>query len=166
MRIKDDPHLQQKPKPLTLQGTDKVQKAIDVMCDNKIGSIIITDKNDKVTGILTERDMLNRVLKPKVDVKKTAISKVMTRDVRVANENDDLANWMQAMSEERFRRLPIVDEDGRLVNVMSQGDFVAHTFPDVYEKIRQDLKSHIGRHLQLALIVLGVLVLGMIALNY
>ncbi len=47
----------------------------------------------------------------------------MTTNVRAARESDELVDWLQIMTTERFRHLPIVDEQGKLVNMMSQGGF-------------------------------------------
>ena len=42
-----------------------------------------------------------------------------------------MRDWLRIMSNERFRRLPVLDADGRLVHVMTQGDFVSYTWPDL-----------------------------------
>jgi len=55
----------------------------------------------------------------------------------MAHKDDDVLGWLQVMSNERFRRLPIVDEDKRLVAVMSQGDFVAYTWPQLLGQLGQ-----------------------------
>ena len=61
----------------------------------------------------------------------------MTKDVRMADKDDNVLDWLQVMSNERFRRLPIVDQDKRLVAVMSQGDFVAYTWPQLLSQLGQ-----------------------------
>ena len=165
MRIKDKPDFLTKPKPITFSPEDSVRSALDVMCEKNIGSIVVIDQDRKVVGIVTERDMMRRVLGKDRNPSNTKLSEIMTTDIKSAHESDHLVDWMHAMSDERFRHLPIVDDDERLVTMMSQGDFVAHTFPDLYEAIRQDIKGRLGRVFQAVLIVFAVLTLGFVAFS-
>lgn len=163
MRIKDKPDFKTKPKPVTFSPDHSVRDALDLMCEKNIGSIIVTNPDDTIAGIVTERDLMLRVLGPGKDPKKTKLSKIMTTGIRAAKENDELADWMKVMSDERFRHLPIVDEQGKLVNMMSQGDFVAYTWPDLYDKLKQDMKGPLGRALQFFLIAFALITLALIA---
>ncbi len=165
MKIKDKPDFKTKPKPVTFLPDDSVRSALDVMCEKNIGSIIVVHPDQTIAGIVTERDMMIRVLGKKLNPDKAKLSEIMSTDIRSANEDDNLVDWMHTMSSERFRHLPVVDAEGKLVNMMSQGDFVAHTFPDLYEALRQDLKGRLGRGFQITLILFAVLTLGLIAFN-
>jgi len=163
MKIKDQPNFKKKPKPITFLQSDMVQQALDIMCEKNIGSILITDNNNKVIGIVTERDMMIRVLKTKIDPETTPLSDIMSIKVRIACETDNLIDWIQTMSDQRFRHLPVINEQGELITIMSQGDFLAYTWPELYEKIKRDLKGRLGRSFQYMLIILGVVVLELIA---
>lgn len=163
MKIKDRLDFASKPKPVTFRPDDTVRAALNVMCEKNIGSIIVVNDDNKVAGIVTERDMMIRVLGQDKNPDKTKISDIMSEAVRKASLDDDLVDWLKVMSNERFRHLPIVDSEGRLVNMMSQGDFVAFTYPDLYEKVRQDLAGRLGKTLQIFLIVAAVVTLGFIA---
>ena len=165
MKIKDRLESTEKPKPITFRPSDTVKAALDTMVEKNIGSVIITDDDDIVQGIVTERDMMKRVLAANKDVTKTLLSDVMSKDIKTANEEDDLLDWFQVMSNERFRHLPIVDKDGKLVNMISQGDFVAHTYPDLYEKISADMKGRLARVLQALLIFGAIVTLTLIAVK-
>lgn len=163
MKIKDRLDFSAKPTPITLRPKDSVRKALDIMCEKNIGSVIITSKDMSVKGIVTERDMMVRVLKKGLNPDKTKISAIMSTKIRLAKENDDLVDWLKIMSHERFRRLPIVDKDGKLINMLSQGDFVAFTHPDLDEKIRADLNGRLGKGLQILLILSAIITLSFIA---
>lgn len=163
MKIKDKLDFKTKPKPVTFAPDDSVRMALNVMCEKNIGSIIVVHPDHKIAGIVTERDMMIRMLGQNRNPDTTKLSDVMSTRVRAANEDDSLVDWMHTMSNERFRHLPVVDCEGRLINMMSQGDFVAHTFPDLYDAIRQNLKGRLGQSFQIALIVFAVLTLGLIA---
>ena len=165
MKINDKPDFKTKPKPITFLPDDSVRSALDVMCEKNIGSIIVVHPDKKVTGIVTERDMMIRVLGKNLNPDTVKLSDIMSTDIRSANEDDSLVDWMHTMSSERFRHLPVVDAEEKLVNMMSQGDFVAHTFPDLYEALRQDLKGRLGRGFQFALVIFSILTLGLIAFN-
>ena len=160
MLIKDKLSYRKKTLPVTLQKTDTVQKALDLMCEKNIGSIVIIDKDKKVLGIITERDMMRRVLYKNKEPKKTTVSEVMTTNLHSASEDDQLVDWLRMMSNERFRHLPVVDKEGKLVNVLSQGDFVAYTWPDLIEKAKDDLKKKIQRPYQMMLLILSILLIG------
>lgn len=163
MKIKDNPDFQTKSKPVTFSSGDTVRKALDVMCEKNIGSIVVTNKDGTIAGIVTERDMMIRVLGKNKDPDKTKLSSIMSKNVKTANENDELVDWMQVMSKERFRHLPIVDENNKLVSMMSQGDFVAYTWPDLYEKLMRNIKGRLGWALQISLILFAIVTLGLIA---
>ena len=89
----------------------------------------------------------------------------MTSDVRTASENDEVIDWLRQMSNERFRHLPIVDDQGHLLNIMSQGDFVSFTWPDLLgllkEKTRDSLKE--GKS-QVPLLVAGMMAYAVLVL--
>ena len=95
----------------------------------------------------------------------TQLSAIMTSEVRTATANDEVIDWLRQMSNERFRHLPIVDEQGRLVNIMSQGDFVSFTWPDLLgllkEKTRDSLKE--GKS-QPALLAAGIMAYSILCL--
>ncbi|MEM7616838.1 MAG: CBS domain-containing protein [Pseudomonadota bacterium] len=165
MKIKDNPDFKTKSKPVTFSPEDTVRSALNVMCEKNIGSIIVVNSEQKIAGIVTERDMMIRVLGQDINPDKVTLAEIMSTNIRAASEEDNLVDWIHIMSSERFRHLPVVDADGKLVNMMSQGDFVAHTFPDLYEAIRQDLKGRLGRGFQFGLILFAILTLGLIALN-
>lgn len=137
MKIGDRKEFHSKAAPLTCPPETTVFDAVTQMADKNFGSIFITDPENRVLGVMTERDIFRRVIGESRDPRTTPVSEVMTRDVRMAHRNDDVLGWLQVMSNERFRRLPIVDEDRRLVAVMSQGDFVAYTWPQLLGQLGQ-----------------------------
>ena len=131
MKIEDLPEFQNKPKPFTLGEKDKVSTAIETMAKLNIGSVVIVADMQKVRGIVTERDLLCRLLGAKLDPETTLLSTIMTADPFSAQLDDEHSDWLRLMSNKRFRHLPVVDAEGRLVNLMSQGDFVSHSWPEL-----------------------------------
>jgi Mg/Co/Ni transporter MgtE len=65
----------------------------------------------------------------------------MTTDLKVARAEDDLLDWLRHMSNERFRHLPVVDDEGRLISILSQGDFVSYTWPELMSRLREQARA-------------------------
>lgn len=131
MKIQDRPEYASKLTAFTLPPNALLSDAIKTMAERNIGSVVVVDSDNKVKGIVTERDLLRRVLANKVNIETSNLSSVMTSNVMLAKPTDAVVDWLRIMSNERFRHLPVVDIDGRLITVMSQGDFVSYTWPDL-----------------------------------
>ena len=135
------------------------------MSEKNIGSVAIVDDEMQVKGIVTERDLMRRLLNKALDPNTTPLSVIMTSEVRTGRADDEVIDWLRQMSNERFRHLPVVDEQGRLVNIMSQGDFVSFTWPDLLgllkEKTRDTLK---GSASQMPILVTGMLAYAVLVL--
>lgn len=162
MRIIDRLEYTSKAKPLTFTSDTKVAKAVAMMSERNYGSVIIVDKNDDIAGMVTERDIMKRLVNEGRDAKTTKLSDIMTTDVRVARETDDVRDWMRVMSNERFRRLPVVDEQGKLVSIMTQGDFVSYTWPELLDQVKDKAVSTVSNNSQLFLIAGGVLLYSVV----
>ena len=157
MKIADRPEFQSKPAPLTCAPDEVVLFAAKRMSDRNYGSIMVVDDERRVLGLLTERDILRRLVAVESDPAQTKISEIMTSDLRVARVNDDVVGWLRLMSNERFRRLPVVDDDDRLINVITQGDFVSYTWPDLLGQAKSLVKQTVGDTLSLPILLGGVL---------
>jgi CBS-domain-containing membrane protein len=106
---------------------------------------------------MTERDLMRRLIAGGLNPDTTTVSEIMTPDVRVAKEDDSLVDWLRIMSNERFRRLPIVDENNRLTSIMTQGDFVSYTWPDLIGQAVTLAKGTMNKNYQIFYIFGGVL---------
>ena len=166
MKIKDRQEFKSKPLPFTLNANDPVADAISVMAEKNIGSVVILDDNRQVRGIVTERDLLRRLLRYNLDQKTTILSTIMTSEVKTAREDDDVIDWLRIMSNERFRHLPVVDDEGKLINVLSQGDFVSYTWPSLLLILRDKAsETFLGNKSQLTLLVAGVMIYTIIMIG-
>ncbi len=164
-RLIDRPEFKTKPKPVTFQAKDKVSDAVSVMCEKNFGSVIIVDNHDKVIGVVTERDIVKKLVKDGLSAKNTRLEKIMTRNPRVANENDNVLDWLRIMSNDRFRRLPVVDENNKIKAIFTQGDFVSYTWPDLIYQASQMAKSSFmkGFSINSLLIIMLVYVVAIFA---
>lgn len=165
MKIKDRPEYRSKPVPFSLRAGDKVSLAVETMSDRNIGAVVIVDDEKKVKGIVTERDLMRRLLNKRLDPQTTLLSGIMTAEVRTGRESDEVIDWLRQMSNERFRHLPIVDEQGRLINMMSQGDFVSYTWPDLLGLIAGKTRgSFQGSSSQTAILIAGMMFYALLVL--
>ena len=121
MKISERAEYRSKPKPLTFPESATVAEAVAGMTARNFGSVIVTGSDGKMSGMFTERDVMKRVVNDDKDAKKTKLKDVMTADVRVAKGDDNVVDWLRIMSNERFRRLPVVDESGEVVAIMIVG---------------------------------------------
>lgn len=156
MQLRDRPEFSSKPKPLTFAPDAMVSKAVAAMSEKNFGSVVVVDGDDRVIGVMTERDLMRKLINPGLDPKTTPIQDIMTRDPRVARETDDVVDWLRIMSNERFRRLPVVDAEGRIKAVFTQGDFVSYTWPDLIYQAKQLARASVGRNYAVWLIVGGI----------
>lgn len=97
-----------------------VTECVRSMAAEKIGALLVMD-GDRLIGIFTERDALNKVLAAGLDPRSTKVSAVMTRDPCCVPPTLTVGAAMELVSERRFRHLPIVDQD-RVVGLVSSGD--------------------------------------------
>ena len=163
MEIQQLPEFKNKPEPFTLSGDESVSQAIVVMAEKNIGSVVIVDTNFNVKGIVTERDLLRRLLGQRLDPDKTLLSSIMTKEPLSAFVNDDHTDWLRMMSNKRFRHLPVIDNDGRLIHVMSVGDFVSHSWPELLLMVGNKTKeSIIGPAGQLPILFFGLIAYSLI----
>ena len=156
-KLKDGPEFKTKPKPVTFKKTDTISDAAKVMTEKNYGSVVIVDNDNKVIGICTERDILIKVVNNNLDPSKTRIEKIMTPNPRVGREDDDVLDWLRTMSNDRFRRLPVVDEEGRIKVIFTQGDFVSYTWPDLLYQATQMTKATLSKHFNLTSIIFMII---------
>lgn len=142
MRIVDMPEFKDKSMVLTFSKDTKVADAVDAMSQKNYGAVLIAE-NGKLTGIFTERDLLRRVAAGRMDIEKITLKDVMTSNIKVAHVNDHVADSLRRMSQGRFRHLPVTDEKGTLLGMLSQGDFVAYTMSDAIYRAGRAAKADI-----------------------
>ena len=110
-------------KVFTLSKTDLVAEAINIMAKNTISCIVIVDKKRKPIGIITERDVVKRVLQMGVNPSTTEISYVMSSPVFTISKDSDIFDTMMIMQNKGFRRVVIV-EGSKLAGIVTQSDLL------------------------------------------
>lgn len=110
--------------PVCCLQNDDVIKAAKHMKREDIGSlpIIEDDLTKKLVGILTDRDLVIKVIAEGLVSQSTLVGQVMTRDVITCSKDDELQKAMDLMAENQLRRIPIVDSKKMIVGIISQAD--------------------------------------------
>jgi len=112
------------PSPIIVPQEIKVSDAITLLQQHKIGCIVVTDVMGKMTGIFTERDVLLRVALKSIHPSKASIASVMTSNPQTATMTTTVAFALNMMSHGGYRHLPIIDDDGFPVGIISVKDIV------------------------------------------
>jgi len=107
---------------------DKVDKAVDIMTDRSISCIVVVESEEHPNpiGIITERDLVRRVLATGKSPKKITAESVMTKSLVTISEQATLEEAMREMENMRIRRLPVINHKG-LVGLVTQTDVVKET---------------------------------------
>jgi CBS-domain-containing membrane protein len=115
-------------KPVCCLPDDFVSEAAELMKKEQVGSIpIIEDEQTrKLVGIVTDRDLTIRIVAEGLDAKSTKVESIMTRNVVTCSAEDDLQKAVDTMSKHQLRRIPVVDEDNKILGIIAQADVAMH----------------------------------------
>jgi CBS domain-containing protein len=110
--------------PVCCRPDDMVVKVAQLMQSENIGSIpvIENEQTQKLVGIVTDRDLALKIVAKGQDAKSTKVEAVMTRQIVTCRTGDDLQMALEAMAEHQLRRIPIVDDDDKIVGIIAQAD--------------------------------------------
>lgn len=114
----------------TIREHTTVFDAIAMMNQHKIGALVVTDADDNVIGIFTERDVLRRVIGVQRDPLRTTVGQVMTSEVVCCQTMMPLEDVQLLMKQRRIRHLPVVTDAGKILGIISIGDINAHAVND------------------------------------
>lgn len=95
-----------------------VEQAIRTMLDRRVGAVAVIDENRRVAGVFTERDVL-RLSLGEHDLRKIPVRQVMTAPVEMATRATTAGEALATMIERHYRHLPIVDDNGQLLGMLS-----------------------------------------------
>ncbi len=99
-------------------------QAAERMHQRSVGTLVVVNDDQRPVGIVTDRDLVERVISPNRDASSTSISDVMTTDPRTVTEDDSIESALLIMSADECRRLIVIDDDGRLGGLVSMDDIL------------------------------------------
>jgi len=109
--------------PTAIWLTESLADAAQLMWKNDCGVLPII-KDGRVVGLITDRDICMATAMKQADPSGISVEEVMTGQVFAANPDDDVAQALQTMQEQKIRRLPVVTADGELEGILSVNDIV------------------------------------------
>lgn len=124
-----------------IDPAETVAAATERLSRRKIGALVSLDKDRRIVGILSERDIVRLIGERGAAALQMIVADVMTRKVVTAKEDTTVDEAMEIMTHNRFRHLPICEED-RLVGLVSIGDIVKRRIQDVVREA-DDLRTYI-----------------------
>ncbi len=110
---------------ITAKPDTTIRDVASLMKDNRIGAVVITDDEDRIAGIFTERDLVACVARTSEHDLRAPVTSVMWPNVHCCTHDTSITTLMDMMSRLRARHLP-VERNGRLAGIVSIGDVVRH----------------------------------------
>jgi CBS domain-containing protein len=124
----------------TVSPEASVYDALKLMADKDIGALLVV-QNDKLVGILSERDYARKVILLGKSSHDTPVKEIMTERVICVQPKNTVEECMALMTDKRIRHLPVIEND-KLIGVLSIGDLVKETISEQKFMIQQ-LESYI-----------------------
>jgi CBS domain-containing protein len=110
--------------------------AVRLMANEQVGAVAVV-KAGKLVGIFTERDLMIRVVLEGRDPAETRVSEVMTADCITVKKDVSMGDVLQIMTDHHFRHLPVIDDDGRVLGLLS----VRNLLHNRVDRLSQELDS-------------------------
>jgi CBS domain-containing protein len=107
--------------------TDSLQEAAQKMSHMNIGLLPVCGDNDRLLGMITDRDITVRGVAQASDARTTTVKDVMTPDVVYCFDDEDVLEAARLMRNRQVRRLAVLNRDERLVGIVSLGDLAVET---------------------------------------
>ncbi len=101
---------------------DSLNRAAQIMWENDCGCVPVVDDQSRVVGILTDRDICMAAYTQGVTLSGTSVASAMAREVHTCEPGETIAAALKKMKTHRVRRLPVIDEEQRLVGIISLND--------------------------------------------
>ncbi len=115
--------------PQMLPENTVVREAAEAMRAHDIGDVVVVDDNGMLSGILTDRDIVVRVVAEGRDPRATRIGDIASRDLTAVSPDDPIDRAVQLMRDRAIRRLPAVEKN-KVVGIVSIGDLALDRDPD------------------------------------
>lgn len=127
--------------PICCQPSDSAMKVAQWMKREDIGAIPVIDGTEtrKLVGIVTDRDLALKIVGQGYDPNSTHVEEVMTRKLVTCRPEDDIQRALNLMSEHQVRRIPIVDDENKVLGIIAQADVATRV--DQPEKTAEVVKD-------------------------
>lgn len=118
--------------PVSCEPADTIQRVAEVMKRQDVGAVPIVDSKSsrRLVGILTDRDIVVKILAEGRSVDGSTARDAMTAQLATCREDQDVSAALSLMAERKVRRMPVVDAEGRLVGIIAQADIATRINKD------------------------------------
>jgi CBS-domain-containing membrane protein len=127
--------------------------------DKKIGAVPIVDEDNKLLGIVSERDIVAKLVVEAKDADLTTAKEIMTSKIITAKLNDDINYTIDVMKNNNIRHMPVLDENNRLTDFFSIRDFLKAEMQDNVE-IKQKHKNVVRYQIMVSVLLIGTTAAG------
>ncbi len=127
---------------ITVRPNATVLEVVELLKEYNLGAVVVSRDGREVSGIVTERDIVRRLLEG-TDFLTGPVSEIMTTEVQTCTAQDSVRSLMTIMTEQRIRHLPVVDDHGRLSGIVSIGDAVKSHITEI-EFERDQLEGYVS----------------------
>ena len=127
--------------------------------DKKIGAVPIVDDDNKLLGIVSERDIVSKLVVEAKDADLTTAKEIMTSKIITAKLNDDINYTIDVMKNNNIRHMPVLDANNRLTDFFSIRDFLRAEMQDNLE-IKQKHKNVVRYQIMVSVLLIGTTVAG------
>lgn len=142
---------------ISVKTTDKLQKVVDLMAEKHISCVMVVTKEKGLVGIITERDLIKRVLAQKEDINSLSAEDVMTKSVSTISEEASLDEAMRVIESMKVRRLPVVNKDG-LSGLITQTDIVKETYNIHKHNQRMAFHQNLQSYIIIATVIFFIII--------
>jgi len=125
---------------------DTVARAAEIMREEDVGPVpVVSDRTaQRLAGIVTDRDIAIKVVAAGRDPRSTRVDEVMSKDVITCRAEDDYGQALHAMARHQVRRIPVVNEDGALLGIISQADVARQGNEDELGEVVEEISEPTG----------------------
>jgi len=109
----------------TARGTDTVKDAAKIMSENRIGSLVVVSGMGEVVGIITERDIMSKIVVFGRNADEVKVEEIMSKNIVTVSPNNTLEEAANIMTAKKIKKLPVV-EAGSLVGIVTASDLIAY----------------------------------------
>jgi len=125
-------------KPITCSPDDSVIDAAKIMNSRNVGSVIVTSEKGEILGILTERDIVRRVISTDIDLKKAKVKEFMSQNIVTVSPYTNLIDALKIMKKTRIRRLPVI-KNNKVIGIITEREIANAIINESNEKITREI---------------------------
>jgi len=141
-------------------GTDTpISEIALALKDKKIGAVPIVDEDNKLLGIVSERDIVSKLVVEAKDADLTTAKEIMTSKIITAKLNDDINYTIDVMKNNNIRHMPVLDANNRLTDFFSIRDFLRAEMQDNVE-IKEKHKNVVRYQIMVSVLLIGTTAAG------